>query len=110
MGALHRFHGDDEVREIIERIENAEDIDAFSGGMLDETFHHVVGIVRVTDGVGTAEQHLETDVGYFCAKLTEAFPWIFMEKTHRGVEGGAAPHFHAEKLRGTACDRVRHRE
>ncbi len=92
MGLVHRFHRDLEVRQVVERIEDAENVHARRGGVLDETGDDVVRVVRVADGVGAAEKHLETDVRNLGAQLAEAFPRVFVEETHRRVERRAAPH------------------
>ena len=65
------------------------------GGVLHETGDDVVGIIGITDGIRAAEEHLETDVRNARAQLAQALPRIFVQETHRGVEGRAAPHFQA---------------
>ena len=66
--------------------------------MLDEARHDIVRVVRVADCIGTTEQHLETNVRHLFPQAAEAFPWTFVEETHRSVEGRAAPHFQRKKL------------
>ena len=94
---LDGFHRHPEVRQVVERVEDAEDIHAGGGGVLDEPGDHVVGVVGVTDGVRAAEEHLEADVGDGRAKLAQPFPRVFGQEPHGGVEGGAAPHFQGEQ-------------
>ena len=53
---------------------------------------------------------METDIGDFLAQGAKAFPRIFAQETHGGVEGGAAPHFQAEKLRGAARHGIGHKK
>jgi hypothetical protein len=57
------------------------------------------------DRVGSAEEHLKTDVRNFFAQAAQALPRTFAEETHRRVEGCATPHFQREKLRHTMGDR-----
>ena len=102
--ALHRFHADAEIRQIIQRVEDAEDVHAARGRVLHEAGDDVVGIIRVADGVGAAEQHLETDVRHARAELPEALPRILVEEAHRGVEGRAAPHLEREQARRVMRD------
>ena len=70
--------------------------------MADEAGDDVGRVVRVTDGIRAAEEHLETNVGHFLAQGAEAFPGILAQKAHGRVESGAAPHFETEELRGAA--------
>jgi hypothetical protein len=70
-----------------------------SRGVFDESGDDVVGIVRVTDRIRAAEQHLEAEIRNLLAQAAQAFPRALAEESHRGVEGGAAPHFQREKLR-----------
>ncbi len=104
------LHRDLHVRQVVQRVEDAEDVHPAVGGVLDETGDDVVGIIRVTDGVGTAEEHLEKDVRHLFAELAEAFPRALVEETHRGVEGRAAPHFQGEHLRRSRGVGVGHGE
>ena len=96
------LHGDFHVRRPVERIEDAEDIDAGLCGFFDEELDDVVGIVGVADGVACAEQHLEKDVRRFFAHIAEATPRAFFEESHRRIESGAAPHFEREEVRALA--------
>jgi serine/threonine protein phosphatase PrpC len=97
VGLLHGLHRDAEVGQVVERVEDAEDVHAVGGGVFDEAGDDVVGVVGVADGVGAAEEHLEADVGHAGAELAQAFPRVLVEEAHRGVEGGAAPHFEGEE-------------
>ena len=83
----------------VERVEDAEQVDPGGGGLLDERLDDVVGIARVADRVGAAEQHLEEDVGDLLAELGQPFPGVFLEEPHGRVEGGAAPHLDREDAR-----------
>jgi hypothetical protein len=68
----------------------------------DELAHDVVGVGRVADGVGGAQQHLEADVGDRLAQLAQALPGVLVEEAHGDVEGGAAPHLEAVEV-GSRC-------
>jgi len=83
----------------VERIEDAEDIDALRVGFAHEFLDDIVGIGRVADGICAAQQHLEADVRDALAQLAEALPRIFMQKAQSSIEGGAAPHFDTEQIR-----------
>ena len=75
-------------------------------GFLDEILDHVVGISRVADGVGRRAGASGKDVGHFFAQSREAVPGVFLQEAHGGVEGRAAPHFHAEEIAAVARDVV----
>ena len=59
---LHRFHRHLEIRRVVQRIKNAEDIDALCGGMFDETGYDIIRVIGIPHRVRAAKQHLETDV------------------------------------------------
>ena len=52
---------------------------------------HVVGIVGIADGIGTAQQHLKQDIGDQFGQFVQSLPRIFTQKAHRDVKGGPAP-------------------
>ena len=83
----------------VEGVEDAEQVDAGLGRLLDERADDVVGIIRVADGVGGAQQHLEEDVGHALAQVGEAVPRRLLEEAHGRVERGAAPHLQREQAR-----------
>ena len=86
------------VLEVVERVEDAEDVDATVLGLGAKLVDDVIGVRGVTDGVGAAEEHLEGDVWHLLAQLLEALPRALVEEAHRDVKGGAAPHLHRESL------------
>src|SRR5258707_7910932 len=94
----HSVNGDAHVFDGVERIEDAKDVDALSVRFAYEFFDDIIGIGRVAHSVCAPEQHLETDIGYAAAQLAQAQPGIFVQEAERGVEGGATPHFQAEKI------------
>src|SRR6267378_1209148 len=83
----------------IERIEDTEDIDALGVRFAHEFLDDVVGIRRIPYSVRAAKQHLETSVRNAEPQLAQTLPRILMQEAQRGVKGGAAPHFDAEKIR-----------
>ena len=95
------------VLDPVERIEDAEEVDAAlavdaARCLLDEVAHDVVGVVGVADRVRGAQQHLEQHVGHRFAQLVQPLPRVFLEEAHGDVEGGAAPAFQREQLRRQA--------
>jgi len=65
----------------------------------------VIGIGGVTDGVGAAEEHLETDVGNALAQLAQSLPGIFVQE-RMAVSKVAPPHVSKLKRCGRRCARV----
>ena len=53
----------------------------------------MVGVVGVTHGIRTSEEHLEADVRDLLSQLPQALPGVFVEEAHGGVEGSTSPHF-----------------
>ncbi len=94
----HRIDCHAHVLDGVERIEDAENVDALGVSFAHEFLDDVVGIGSVTDRICSAKQHLEANVRNAPAQLAQTLPRIFMQETQRGVECCAAPHFEAEKI------------
>ena len=105
-GLVHGVHAELEVVHVGEAVKDTEDVDAGFDGLRGEGAHDVVGVRRVGDGVGAAEQHLEGHVRHACAQRLEALPGALVQKPHRDVERGAPPHLEGTRvgyhLRNTA--------
>ena len=80
----------------VERIENAEDIDALAMGLGDKAPDDIIRIGCIADGVCAAKEHLEANIRDALAEPPQALPGVLVEEAERGVKGGAAPHFDAE--------------
>ena len=92
-GASKRgFDCDAEIANVVKRVENAEDADTVSRGVLNKFFHHVIRVVIVAEQILSAQEHLNRGFEV-CLKLVETFPRIFVQKSQAGVEGRAAPRF-----------------
>lgn len=90
-GLLHRLDGHAHVPRVVESVENPEDVHAIVGGALHEAAHHIIGIVTVTEQILTPQQHLQAGIGQCLAQGPQAFPGVFLQKAHTGIEGGTAP-------------------
>ena len=88
---FHLTDGPFEIADIVQRVEDAEDVDAIRRRPFDELFQHVIGIVPIADEVLAAEQHLQLGVGHRGTQGAQPFPGIFFEKAQARIEGGAAP-------------------
>ena len=90
-GLLHRLDAHLELVDVVERVEDAEHVDAALLGLLAEVLDGVVRQRLVGDAVGAAQQHLEGDVGHGFPQLAQAVPRVLVQEAHGHVEGGAAP-------------------
>ena len=95
----HRIDRHAHVLDPVERVEDAEQIDAGGRRLLHEVAHHVVGIVGVADRIGRAQQHLQQQIRHRLAQRRQPLPRILLQEPHRDVEGRAAPAFDREQLR-----------
>ena len=106
LGELARLaHGvdrDPHVLDPVQAVEDAEQVHAGVGRLLDEVADDVVGVVGVADAVGAAQQHLQEQVGDPLAQQRQPLPRILVEEPHGDVEGGAAPALEREELRQAA--------
>ena len=98
----HGVDRDAHVLDPVERVEDAEQVDAGARRLLDEVAHDVVGIVRVADRVRRAQQHLQQQVRHRRAQLVQPLPRTLLQEAHRHVEGRAAPAFDREQVRHQA--------
>ena len=81
------------VAKIIQRIEDANNINAVSDHALYKFPHDIVRIVTVSDQILSANQHLQLRFLDPFANFTKALPRILIQETHRGVKRRAPPHF-----------------
>ena len=93
----HFFQRNLHAGQPVERIENAEHINAVLGAFFDERAHNIVRIVFIAHGIGPAEQHLEQNVGNAGAQFIQAFPGGFVQEAIGHVKRGAAPHFQRKR-------------
>lgn len=63
-GLPYGVDGRPHLADVVERVEDAEDVDAGGRGLLDEGVGHLGRVRRVADGVAATQQHLEADVGH----------------------------------------------
>ena len=89
---LDRTHGGFQVAQVVERIEDAEDIDTVVRRPGDETLDDVIGVMPIPQQVLPAQQHLQRRVGHRLLEGAQALPGIFLEKAHAGIEGRTAPY------------------
>ncbi len=90
---LDRLHGAGHVAGVVEGIEDAEDVHAVLGRLLDELLDDHVLVVAVAEEVLPAQQHLQLGIGHQLAERAETFPRILIEEADAGVIGCSAPAF-----------------
>ena len=77
--------------DVVEGIEDTEDIDTASLCLLTEMVDGVVGKGRVGNTIGTAEKHLEGNVGNSLAHLAQTVPGVLVQEAHGDIESRATP-------------------
>ena len=90
------------VAEVVERIEDAKDVDSAFGGVLDEQLDGVVREVAVRDEVLAADQRLDGSVRRRFRQLSHVLPRV-LAAADLSLEGRAA-----EGLHGGEADVVHH--
>ena len=85
--------------DVVERVEDAEDVDAGRGGLAHEGLGDLGRVRRVADRVAAAQQHLDGDVRQRLADGGEPLPGVLAEEAERDVVGRTAPGLHREQLR-----------
>ena len=108
-GGAGREHGVDRrahLVDVVERVEDAEDVDAARGGLADERVGDLGRVRRVAHGVAAAQQHLDRDVRQRGAQAVEALPRVFAEEAERDVVRRAAPRLDRQQLRASAARRT----
>ena len=88
-----RFHPENQIRQIIQTVENAENVHSVVVRELAEFADSVVGIIRVADSIRAAKKHLKRNVRDLSSKLLETLPRTFAEETEGNVEGSSSPAF-----------------
>ncbi len=83
-----------QIAEVVQRVEDAEHVDAVDGAALDELLDEIVGVVPVAEDVLAAEQHLLRRVRHRRLQAADALPRVFAQVADAGVEGRAAPGLH----------------
>ena len=91
---LHGVQGGTQIAEVVQRVEDADHIDAVLDAQLDELLDHVVMIVLVTQQVLAAQQHLQAGIGHVLADVPQPLERILVQVPQAAVERGAAPALH----------------
>ena len=91
--AADGLQGGFHIARVVHGVEDAEHVHAVFDGALNETLHHVIGVVAVAEQVLAAEQHLQRGLRHGLFELAQADPRVLAEEADAGVKGGAAPAF-----------------
>ena len=88
-----RPDGGFQVFDIIERVKNADDVDAVGDRALHQILDAVIRVMAVAQHILSAEQHLQLGVGTVILDGAQALPRILVQKAQARVIGRAAPAF-----------------
>ena len=80
-----------DIAHIVQRVEDADDVDAVFDGRGDKAADGVVRIVVVAQDVLPAQQHLEFGVLHVGLDGAQPFPRVLVQIAQAGVKGGPAP-------------------
>ena len=94
-GAADGLEGTAEVADVVQRVEDAEDVHAVLGRLVDEPIDDAVLVVAVAEQVLPAQEHLQAGVGHQLAEGAQPLPGVFVEEADAGVVGRPAPAFDA---------------
>ncbi len=89
--AAHRLQGGFHIARVVHGIEDAEHVHAVFYRAFDEAFHHIIGVVAITEQVLAAQQHLQGGLRHGLFEFAQAQPRVFAEEADAGVKGGTAP-------------------
>src|SRR5690606_9720548 len=84
-GLADGVDGGPHLADVVERVEDAEDVDAGGGGLLDEGVGDLGRVGGVAHGVAAAQQHLQTQVGHGLAQGGQALPGVLGEEAQGDV-------------------------
>ena len=82
-----------DVAHIVQRVEDADDVDAVFNRRLNEAAHGVVRIVAVAQNILAAQQHLELGVLHVLLDGAQALPGVLVQIAQTGIERRTAPAF-----------------
>ena len=108
-GRADRLDGRPHLADVVERVEDAEDVDAGRRRLLDERLRHRGRVGRVADRVAAAQQHLQADVRHGRAQLGQPLPRVLGQEAQRHVVGRAAPGLERQQLAASSGRRGRRR-
>lgn len=86
-------HAQLQVGQVVQRVEDAEDVDAVRDRDFSKAADGIVGVARVADGVRAAQQHCEGDARHRRPQRVQAVPGALAQEAQAHVERRAAPHF-----------------
>ena len=85
--------------DVVQRIEDAVDVDAGRCRLLDERVRDRFRIRRVANGVTAPQQHLQADVGHRLAQRGQPLPRILLQEPKRHIVSRTTPALDGQQLR-----------
>ncbi len=95
-GLVHRYL---DVAQVVQRVENADDIDAVFHGFAHKGPDNIVGIVLIAQQILAPQQHLQLCVFHNLADFAQSLPGVFVQIPQAGIKSGSAPAFQGVKTR-----------
>ena len=86
------------VLDPVERIEDAEQVDATRRRLLHEIAHHIVGVVGIAHGIGRTQQHLQQQIRHGLAQPCQALPGILARRKRIATSKVAPPQHSTENI------------
>ena len=90
-GLLGSANRGGKVSRVVERVEDAQDIDAVLNRLLHKGLDDIVRIIVIAQKVLAAQQHLQLGVLHMGANGAQALPGILVQKAQARIERRAAP-------------------
>ena len=94
----HSLNSEEQVVDVVQRVEDPEDVHAGGVRLLDELLDEVVRVGRVPDRVDAPQQHLEGNVRDLGPELLQPLPGALVQEPHGDVKGSPAPHLEAHAV------------
>mmetsp|Transcript_11575 Transcript_11575/g.16211 ORF Transcript_11575/g.16211 Transcript_11575/m.16211 type:complete len:302 (-) Transcript_11575:1815-2720(-) len=102
-GTLHKstsitsgIHTQFQVIEVVERIKDTENIHSRLLCLITEFVNNIVGVVGVSNSIGTTEKHLEWNIRNLFSQLFKTIPGVLTKESHGNIKGSTTPHFQGE--------------
>ena len=94
---FHRPQRGAHIADIVHGVEHAEHVHAIHRSALHKFFHHIVGVVAVTQNILAAKQHLLRRFRHGFFQFADTVPGVFAKIADARVEGRSTPGFQRPK-------------
>ena len=80
-----------QIAKVIQAVKNTDTVDTVFNRLLYEAVNNIIRIVRISEDILAAKQHLGRSVLEVALQNTKSLPRILVKETKAGIEGSAAP-------------------